>query len=78
MKLLQSRVQRVKVPEGTVLPAGFEVWKVEDSPKDPASGNREMVIDASPEAWASLPMEGERLSLDDIFISCVGVAAKQI
>jgi ABC-2 type transport system ATP-binding protein len=78
LKLLQNRVQRIKVREGVVLPAGFNVWKVEEKPPDAEGAIFEMVVDAPPELWANTTLARENLSLDDIFIACVGVAAKRI
>ncbi|MDF1756404.1 MAG: ABC transporter ATP-binding protein [Verrucomicrobiales bacterium] len=78
LSLLQSRVKKIKVAEGTVMPAGFDVWKVMDRSPDDVSGMQEMVVDAPPELWTSSGLTGERLSLDDIFISCVGVATMKI
>ncbi|MDF1812022.1 MAG: ABC transporter ATP-binding protein [Verrucomicrobiales bacterium] len=76
LTLLQSRVRKIQATEGTVLPAGFEVWQILDP--DPITGQREMVVDAPPEMWADSSIAGEKLSLDDIFISCVGVATMRI
>jgi ABC-2 type transport system ATP-binding protein len=78
LTLLQSRVQKIRVAEGMILPAGFEAWQVLDRPAADLNGDLEMVVDAPPELWATSGLKGESLSLDDIFISCVGVEAKQI
>jgi len=78
LKLLQNRVQRIKVREGVTLPAGFNVWRVEEKPGDAEGTLFEMVVDAPPELWATTTVARENLSLDDIFIACVGVAAKRI
>ncbi len=78
LKLLQNRVQRIKVRAGVTLPAGFNVWRVEEKPGDVEGALFEMVVDAPPELWATTTVARENLSLDDIFIACVGVAAKRI
>jgi ABC-type multidrug transport system ATPase subunit len=78
LKLLQSRVKKIKVQEGSIVPAGFEAWQVLDRSANDPEGIQEMVVDAPPEVWASSGLPGESLPLDDIFISCVGVEAKRI
>ena len=80
---LQNRVRRITVPQGSVLPAGFDVWKVEDPLAQPGEipGEAEqssMIVEADAQIWETVEWRGERLSLDDIFIACVGVAAARI
>ncbi len=74
--LLQSRVRKVRLPEGVAPPAGFEIWRAEESA--PEDGAQLFTLDAAPEQWEQAGLAGERLSLDDIFISCVGVATTRV
>ena len=39
---------------------------------------QQMIVDATPEIWESSGFTGEKLSLDDIFIACVGMATTRI
>jgi hypothetical protein len=39
---------------------------------------RSLIVDADPADWSLAGIRGEALSLDDIFISCVGIASTRI
>ncbi len=73
LSVLRSRVRRVKLPHGEALPQGFAVWQTEE-----AGEHQSWIVDADPETWQTARLPSEMLSLDDIFISCVGVAAREI
>jgi ABC-2 type transport system ATP-binding protein len=70
---LRQRVRRVCLPSGMNFeaPSGFETWRDEV-----IEGVRTLTLRAEPEAWAALPLshglEPEMLSLEEIFIACVG------
>ena len=70
---LLALVRRVKVPVGAAFewPADFELWRDEE-----IDGVRTLTLRAEPTAWAALalPPEAavEAMSLEDIFIACVG------
>jgi ABC-2 type transport system ATP-binding protein len=69
---LRERVRRVRLPlEAEIaLPPDFEVWRDE-----PWEGVRRLTLKAEPDRWAVwTPEEAvfEPLSLEDIFIACVG------
>ena len=75
---LQDQVRRVRFPvgmEATAIPPDAERWG-----KDGADGS--IVLRRLPAAWASSEWPPgtvvERLSLDDIFISCVGISTHRI
>jgi hypothetical protein len=55
------------------IPEGFEIWKVEEK-EDRVTA----VIDGDIDLWRSSGLNGEKLSLDDIFISCVGIEAAKL
>lgn len=76
LSLLQNRVKRVTVPRETPLPAHFNIWRIEEVSGQPAFHS--LVMDADPAAWEHLGWAAEKLSLDDIFISCVGVAIEKV
>lgn len=73
---LQERVRRVVLPLGEGLPDGFETWREEAEAG--ADSERHLIVDASPITWNSWPGQSERLSLDDIFIACVGIETTRI
>jgi len=70
---LRQRVQCVRLPSTLPfeIPSGFETWRDEE-----IEGLRSITLRAEPESWAMLQLpEGiapEILSLEDIFIACVG------
>ena len=70
---LRNRVRRIVLPAGLLFepPGSFETWRSEIIKE-----RRAITLHAEPEAWAALPLaEGstiERLTLEDIFIACVG------
>ena len=62
--------------EAFLLPPGFELWR--DEIRD---AGRRVVLRADADRWANTGfagMEVSRLSLEDIFIACVGSAAAQL
>lgn len=69
---LRDRVRRIRLPLEApfTVPPGFELWREEDW-----QGVRRLTLMAEPECWATWACDGavfEPLSLEDIFISCVG------
>jgi ABC-2 type transport system ATP-binding protein len=69
---LRDRVRRLRIPLEMPfqVPEGFELWREEDW-----QGVRRLTLMAEPDRWATWTCEGavfEPLSLEDIFISCVG------
>lgn len=73
LSLLQNRVQKVEMTSAQPIPEGFEVWKVEEK-EDRVTA----VVDGDIDLWHSSGLTGEKLSLDDIFISCVGIEAAKL
>lgn len=84
LELLRHRVRQVNLsPEiggaeqGYQPPSGFCLWK-----DRPSGAGRSLVLDATPELWAETAWPPGTvvapLSLDDIFIACVGVSTAQI
>jgi ABC-2 type transport system ATP-binding protein len=76
LTLLQERVRRIHLAAGTEIPAGFTVWREVEA--DAAMEGRSLIVDADPADWSLAGIRGEALSLDDIFISCVGIASTRI
>jgi ABC-2 type transport system ATP-binding protein len=76
---VRERVRRVRIPvlsEEVQIPSGFELWRDEER-----DGIRSMVLKAEPETWESAPWSTSmisRLTLEDIFIACVGAATAQL
>jgi ABC-2 type transport system ATP-binding protein len=70
---LRERVRRMRLPAGAEFapPADFELWRDED-----LDGSRALTFCADARRWAALdlPPEArvEALSLEEIFIACVG------
>jgi ABC-2 type transport system ATP-binding protein len=70
---LRQRVRRVQLPAGLPfeVPPGFETWRDET-----IEGLHRITLRAEPDDWAALQLpEGiapEMISLEDIFIACVG------
>ncbi|MEM7601906.1 MAG: ABC transporter ATP-binding protein [Verrucomicrobiota bacterium] len=74
---LRDRVREVALAPEESLPDGFELWReLEAAEGDPDL--RRVIADAPPEAWAAMGKPGTRLSLDDIFIACVGISTTRI
>jgi hypothetical protein len=76
---LREQVRAVQLPERAepfVLPPGFELWR--DELRD---GGRRLVLRADLSTWARHELgtlDVARLSLEDIFIACVGSASAQV
>lgn len=68
LRTLQEEVRVVLLTQHETLPAGMEVWQEEPQ----AEGHR-LVLRASPAWWSECPWPVERLSLEEIFIACVGI-----
>lgn len=70
---LRLRVRRVKMAGGAPLeiPAAFEVWRDEET-----AGVRTVILNGEPQAWSEWPLadgaEVSSLTLEEIFIACVG------
>jgi ABC-2 type transport system ATP-binding protein len=78
MAELRARVRRIRVPlePPFTAPSGFEVWRDE-----PLGSERRLTLNADPELWNAWAADGaafEHLSLEDIFISCVGARRLQV
>ena len=75
---LRERVRRIELAPGKPLPMGFEIWREFDVEGIGEQSVRPVIVDADAEAWAASGVKGERLSLDDIFIACVGISTRRI
>lgn len=74
---LQKRVREIKIDTETPLPEGFQVWRELELDENEA-GSRRLIVDADPEVWTASGLGGKQLSLDDIFIACVGISTTRI
>lgn len=74
---LRERVREIALPPGESLPEGFELWR-ELEAETAETGARRLIVDADPEAWERSGQRGKGLSLDDIFIACVGISTTRI
>lgn len=76
---LRQRVRRIRLPSGMPLdlPPGFELWRDEE-----LEGWHTVTFRAEPDAWNSLFLADgatvQTMSLEDIFIACVGSRVVQI
>ena len=75
---LRERVRRIELLPGQPLPIGFEIWREFDVEGIGEKSVRPVIVNADAEAWAASGVKGERLSLDDIFIACVGISTTRI
>ncbi|MEM6279614.1 MAG: ABC transporter ATP-binding protein [Verrucomicrobiota bacterium] len=76
---LRDRVRKVSLQPEETLPEGFEIWReLEADDSEDAPMQRRLIIQAEPETWARHPRPSQRLSLDDIFIACVGISTTRI
>ena len=75
---LRERVRRIELLPGQPLPIGFEIWREFDVEGIGEKSVRPVIVNADAEAWAASGVKGERLSLDDIFIACVGISTRRI
>jgi len=67
---LRGRVRRIEFPAGqdVAVPAGFEIWRDEE-----LMGVRRLTLNAAPSDWATwASVEPAPLTLEEIFIACVG------
>jgi ABC-2 type transport system ATP-binding protein len=78
LTLLQERVRKLKLRADDPVPAGLEIWRELERREDESGLSRIVVADGDPEAWTDAGIVGEKLSLDDIFIACVGISTVQI
>lgn len=74
---LQQRVREIEIYPEEPLPEGFQIWRELESDGED-SNSRRLIVDADPEAWSASRLGGTSLSLDDIFIACVGIATTRI
>lgn len=75
---LRDRVRRIRLDREAPLPEGFEMWReLEPEAGDPEN-TRTIIVNADPMTWAGSGIVGQRLSLDDIFIACVGISTTRI
>lgn len=76
---LRGLVRRVRIPAGAAfaLPPDFELWRDEE-----IDGVRTLALRAKPSAWDALVLPPgaiiEKMSLEDIFIACVGSTVVRI
>lgn len=75
--LLQQQVRRVFIPNDHPHPPNFELWKTEVPPPH-LPGTKSLILRGTTDAWNQVSWQNEQLSLDDIFISCVGIETKLI
>ena len=75
---LQDRVRRIRIDSETPLPEGFAMWRELDPEASDPENTRTLIVDADPMTWAGSGIVGQRLSLDDIFIACVGISTTRI
>lgn len=76
LTVLQDRVRLVEIDPDGAVPEGFQIWRLLDEPKTP--GKVAFVVEADSEAWRASDLPNEPLSLEDIFIACVGMATTRI
>ncbi|MDF1823539.1 MAG: ABC transporter ATP-binding protein [Verrucomicrobiales bacterium] len=74
---LQRRVREVTVSSEIALSDGFQIWR-ELEVDENEGGMRRLVVDADPQTWSSSGLGGRQLSLDDIFIACVGISTTRL
>lgn len=68
LRTLQEEVRVVLLKQNENLPAEVEVWQ-----EEPQAEGLRFVLRASPAWWSACPWPVERLSLEEIFIACVGI-----
>jgi ABC-2 type transport system ATP-binding protein len=68
LRTLQEEVRVVLLKQNENLPAEVEVWQ-----EEPQAEGLRLVLRASPAWWSACPWPVERLSLEEIFIACVGI-----
>ncbi len=74
---LRRRVREITLSPEEVLPEGFELWRELEKAESDGEMKR-VIVSAAPEAWNQFNREGKPLSLDDIFIACVGISTTRI
>ncbi|MEM1441241.1 MAG: ABC transporter ATP-binding protein [Verrucomicrobiota bacterium] len=76
---LRDRVRQMNLLPGEELPEGFELWReLEVVGAEIQSPQRNLIVHAEPEVWAQSGRASQRLSLDDIFIACVGISTTRL
>ena len=75
---LRDRVRRIRLDREAPLPEGFEMWRELEPEENDPENTRMLIVDADPMTWAGSGLIGHRLSLDDIFIACVGISTTRI
>ncbi len=76
---LRDRVREITLAPEEQLPEGFELWReLEVADADADADERRVIANAAPEEWDAYGREGVQLSLDDIFIACVGISTTRI
>ncbi|MDF1656694.1 MAG: ABC transporter ATP-binding protein [Verrucomicrobiales bacterium] len=74
---LRERVREITLSPEDSLPDGFELWRELEVAESDA-GRRRLIVNGGPEAWDAFGKQGSPLSLDDIFIACVGISTTRI
>lgn len=78
LERLRDRVRRIRIGRADPIPEGFELWRELEPENDDPSGSRTLIVAADPITWSKAPITGMKLSLDDIFIACVGISTTRI
>jgi ABC-2 type transport system ATP-binding protein len=68
LRQLQDEVRAVELAADEPLPAEAELWQ-----EEPGAAGRRVVLRAAPAWWSLYPQPTKRLSLEDIFVACVGM-----
>jgi ABC-2 type transport system ATP-binding protein len=68
LRTLQEEVRFVLLKQNENLPAEVEVWQ-----EEPQAEGLRLVLRASSVWWSHCPWQAGRLSLEEIFIACVGI-----
>ena len=74
---LRRRVREITLAPEETLPEGFELWR-ELEVTEAETGTRRVIVDADAGVWGQYGKQGKQLSLDDIFIACVGISTTRI
>lgn len=68
LRTLQDEVRAVSLPAEASLHVGAEVWQ-----EEPQAEGLRFILRASADWWSQCPWPTQRLSLEEIFIACVGI-----
>ena len=68
LRQLQDEVRAVELADAESPLPEAELWQ-----EEPRAGGRRLVLRAEPVAWSQYQQPAQRLSLEDIFVACVGM-----